>query len=148
MNVITEWYDNNQRIIIFMVTGRYKWDELEANVVKSREMCASVSHDELVHAIFDSREADGLLPRDAIVKLGRIAEGQASNAGVTVLVTESQLIHQIVDLAQTFYDRVSSRSPRTVRNVFRLAKTITEAEETLLQLDPTLQHLISEPVAD
>jgi hypothetical protein len=144
MSITTEWYDDSERIILFSVTGAWTWADLDPQIKKSQGMCASVSHTEPVHAIFDMLAADGLIPRDAILRIGRIAaEDQAPNAGVTVIVTQNRVIHQLFEVAKTLHDRMRSRHSKSVRSVFRLERTIPEALNTLNEIDTmSLQNIV------
>jgi|GEM_PF-3590556 len=128
MGITVDWYDSEQRILKFEVVGSWTWDDLYPQIDRSHELAASVAHDKLVHTIFDMLQAAPNIPPNAISHLQKIAENQAPNAGVTVLVTQSRLVHYFYNLIMGPYQSVLFRSVNKLNYHFRISESVEQAD--------------------
>lgn len=140
MTVSVDWFDNDERIILFTMTEKWTWEELAPAIEESKTMCRAVYHDQRVHPIVDLRIGDMSIPRNIIKQMRGVAMGQPSNAGATIIVTKSGFVSNIFNL-------VSKASPDVVkqkmRQHFDLVITFEEAEKRIRALIETPQSATS-----
>lgn len=97
MGVQVEWLDNRQRIIVFTVSGKWKWDELFASIETCHRMIAEV--DTTVRTIFDVSHMMGW-PLNPLENMKRANKFYHPRSSTVAIVGVSRFLQSIVTLFQ------------------------------------------------
>jgi len=134
MSITVDWYNDSHRILIFHVEGKWTWDDLFPQIQRSKELSSQVTHDKLVHTIFDMSESKAI-PINAVSKLGTITKNQSPNAGITVLVTQSNFVNTLYNMASKQLQMFSrSSDEKEFNQVFHIVDSVEKAEQFLTEL--------------
>lgn len=121
MPVNVQWDDAERTTLSYGFSGAWTWSELLIAFQHGCAMSAAVRG--RVGSIFDLRATDHF-PENAFIHLQHLAEIQAPNAGLTIVVTHSRYARAIF--------RHAMRLDEYVAHTFRLAARLDDAQVTLL----------------
>ena len=131
MTVTLEWYDTNERILLYTFDGKWMWQELEPLFQRAKAMALGVQHDYLVHVIVDLRNASMHIPKGVLKHMKIITEQQAPNAGVTVLVTTDSGMHVLHKTVTQVFRAAYPPVARKFEHHFHMSRTMDEALSTI-----------------
>ncbi len=92
MSIELLWEDDAKTILRFNFVGSWTWDDYYPLHEKAEQMAAAMPH--IVHSMVDLRQ-NRSVPTNVITHLTNIANRQASNAGLTVLITNNRFLQMI-----------------------------------------------------
>ena len=123
MAVTTNWYNEDQTIILITHESGWTWAEYHASVVELYRLLDSVSH--VVDTIIDFRTS-ATLPSGTPSQLGKINEYMKHpHLGNNVIVGANSLIKVFVNIIASVYPPLKQK--------IQIASSLSEATDMLLQ---------------
>jgi hypothetical protein len=116
MAVRVRWFNDAQTILVYEFEGNWTWDEFYPAYQRVLEMTRDIPH--RIDVLLDLRRA-GRLPLNLLTHVRNISDKQTSNAGLSVIVTNSQFIRAMYQTGCKFYNRI--------QHYFGVANSIEEA---------------------
>jgi hypothetical protein len=110
------WFNENQTILVYEFTGNWTWNEFYPQYQQVMEMTRDIPH--RIDVLLDMRRA-GRLPLNILTHVRNISDRQTANAGLSVIVTNSQFIRAMYQAGCKFYGGI--------QHYFGVATSIEEA---------------------
>jgi len=129
MSIEVVWGNLDKTYVYIKVVGDWTWEEYQVSVESANELIQSVTHEVCIITHLTDTKAQQL-PSGAFSQWRRSLKHTPKNLQLIILVPGRPVIRLFLDTAQRIFDQFITFS-------FRMAATLTEAEDIVNEIQPS-----------